>query len=703
MTEVPHTLSIKSSETLQSLPRMTVPLIGRYHESTTLKTYLADPKIRLVSIAGAGGMGKTHLALSLAHEIDTKYEWFEGVCFITLGAVTTRQHLIIAVANSLNLPLSSTRDPEKMLLSYLQDKNLLIIFDNFEQLLSEADLLEKIIQAAPLCKMLITTRERTKLIQEWVLDLGGLTYSEINGVEKGLDTDAVRLFLQCARQKLSDFSLESNIKAVTRICEMVQGMPLALELAASWIRVMTPSEIADQISQSYHALTSDLRNLPERHQTIQAVFESSWQWMSTEEQSVMRNLAVFRAGFSLEAAKKVAGASLPILSGLMDKSLLNRDSRSVETTRYEFHELIRQFAYDKLQVSGEAEITHNLHLNYFLSLAEQAEQFWDTAQEGEWLKNLEIERGNLNAALSWALDQKETEILFRLNAALLTFWMYKSPIGEAISWVRTSLALVWDESNPAVLRSRAKVLNVGGYSAVMNSNFSLAQSQFEEGLSLYSRLEDQREIAWSLRGCAFAAMLKGDYAKAQPYVERSLAICQEFQDEWGIAWSIYDLGYLALARKDLAKARPLLENAHRQFHQHGILWGEFRSLTALGDLMRGLEQWQQASAYYREALVFQQQYQFSLFVAGIIEGLAQLILVCGDYGRADRLFGAAQKRRDSIEMARWFPQEADYQHDLSILHEQLTDEEFTDGWTEGYTMSTTKAITYALEVVSSAV
>ncbi len=210
-------------------------------------------------------------------------------------------------------------------------------------------------------------------------------------------------------------------------------------------------------------------------------------------------------------------------------------------------------------------------------------------------------------------------------------------------------------------------------------------------MALYSRLEDQREIAWSLRGCAFAAVLKGDYAKAQPYVERSLAICQEFQDEWGIAWSIYDLGYLALARKDLAKARPLLENAHRQFHQHGILWGEFRSLTALGDLMRGLEQWQQASTYYREALVFQQQYQFSLFVAGIIEGLAQLILACGDYGRAARLFGAAQKRRDSIEMARWFPHEADYQRDLSTLHEQLTDEEFTEGWTEGYTMSTAKA------------
>ncbi len=249
MTGMPHTLSIKSSETFQSLPRMTAPLIGRHHELNTLKTYLADPQIRLVSIVGAGGMGKTHLALSLAHEIGAKHEWYEGVCFIHLGAVTTRQHLIFAVANCLNLTMSNAHDPEKMLLSYLQDKNLLIVLDNFEQLLFEADLLEKFIEAAPRCKLLITTRERTKLIQEWVLDLRGLPYTENMGEPPGIDTDAVRLFMQCARQKLADFSLERNIKAVTRICEMVQGMPLALELAASWIRVMTPDEIADQIAR----------------------------------------------------------------------------------------------------------------------------------------------------------------------------------------------------------------------------------------------------------------------------------------------------------------------------------------------------------------------------------------------------------------------------------------------------------------------
>ena len=478
-------------------------------------------------------------------------------------------------------------------------------------------------------------------------------------------------------------------------------MPLALELAASWIRVMTVAEIADQIAQSYHSISSDLRNLPERHLTMQAVFDSSWQWLSVEEQSVMSKLAVFRAGFSLEAAKQVAGASLPVLYALLDKSLLNLDTRSRETTRYEIHELVRQFAYDKLLASSETIATHNLHLNYFLSLAEQAGNFWDTAQEGEWLQHLEIERGNLNAALSWALDEVKTEILLRLDAALLTFWMYKSPISEANDWLGAALALDWDESNTSVLRSRAKVLNVAGYSDVMNSNFTNAQSHFEEGLALYSRMEDQREIAWSLRGCAFAAVLKGEYDKAQPDVEKSLAICEKFQDEWGIAWSIYDLGYLAFARKDFTKAQPLLENAHRQFHQHGILWGEFRSLTALGDLLRGLKQWKHASIYYQKALIFQQQYQFSLYVAGIFEGLAQLILVCGDYGHATRLFAAAQKRRDTIEMARWFPHEADYQRDLALLHERLPDQDITIGWAEGYAMSTAETIAYALQVTST--
>ena len=207
-TNISYNFSRKSTQTAAGLPLLATPLIGRQREQIILSTYLKDPQIRLVSIAGAGGMGKTHLALSLAHEIDSGHDLFDGVFFVPLQAVVTRQNLIIAMANTMNLALSGTRDPEKLLLSYLQDKNFMIVLDNFEQLLLEVDLLEKFITTAPRSKLLITTRERTKLLQEWVLDLRGLSYSENLDETKGIDWDAVRLFFECARHKLADFSLE---------------------------------------------------------------------------------------------------------------------------------------------------------------------------------------------------------------------------------------------------------------------------------------------------------------------------------------------------------------------------------------------------------------------------------------------------------------------------------------------------------------
>jgi ATP/maltotriose-dependent transcriptional regulator MalT len=225
--------------------------------------------------------------------------------------------------------------------------------------------------------------------------------------------------------------------------------------------------------------------------------------------------------------------------------------------------------------------------------------------------------------------------------------------------------------------------------------------RFEEGLDLYSRLEDQQEVAWSLRGCGFASMLKGEYARAQPYLEKSLAICQEIQDEWGTAWSIYDQGYLALARGDLAEAQTMIENANLRFQQSGVLFGEFRSLIALGDLLRGQGQWMQAAVRYRKALAFQQKYQYSHFLANILEGLAQLALANGARLSSARLFGMAQKRRDSYEMARYFHQEADYQRGLALLHEQLSDAAITQAWMEGYAMPVAEVIEYAVEVTSS--
>ena len=685
-----------SPDFLPSLPAQATALIGRARESAELRIYLAEPIIRLVSIVGAGGMGKTHLALSIAHELSAERHLFDGVVFVPLGQVYTHQQFIVAVAGHLNLTLAGAQDPEKLLLENLRDKNFLIILDNFEQLLADVDFLERILAASPYSKLLITSRERLKSLQEWVLDLHGLPYPEDENDIQSIQSDAVHLFVQRAHALRQSFSVEKNLQAVARICKSVQGLPLALELAASWIRVLTAREIADQISQNLCAISANLNNIPERHRTIQAVFDSSWRWLNTEEQHVMSKLSVFTSGFTLQAAGQVAGASVPILASLVDKSFLSRDSRSQDVSRYEVHALVRQYAYTRLQESGKADTAHSLHLEYYLALAEQAEQFWDTPEEKDWLSRLEAERGNLHTALQYALDQELVESLLRLNAALFTFWIYKSPTAEVITWLESTLALSQDETNPTVLRSRAKALNVAGYAAVTAADYTQAQAHFKEGLTIYKHLDDPRGVSWSLRGCGFVAMYRGDFALAQSFVEQSYLICQDMADEWGLAWSVFDLGYLKMAKGEMEQAEIMLEDALEQFRLAGIRFGEYRTLIALGYICYTQQHWTQAGNFYKEALMSQQQNNFFQQIADALEGLAYIAAEAGKDKFAIQLLSAAKNHRDLFGYQRHLFYEADYQHNLDLLHSRLKKEDFTRFWEEGRTLNHQRAAALAL-------
>jgi tetratricopeptide (TPR) repeat protein len=433
---------------------------------------------------------------------------------------------------------------------------------------------------------------------------------------------------------------------------------------------------------------------------MRSVFDGSWRWLSDEERGVLCRLSVFQGGFTLEAAEQAAGASPPILSALIDKSLLRRSPQPDRTTRYDMHELIRQYAHERLEASGQpaTSLAQEAHLNYFLSFVEQAERYWDTEQERQWLQLLEAERGNIHAALRWALENGKTEHVLRLNAALLTFWIYISPATEAGDLIEASLALQWDERSPTMMRARAKALNVAGFAAAQNSNFERALSHFQEGLALCSALEDQRGTAWSLRGCGFVLLIRGDLSPARTYCERSLAICREANDKWGEAWSVYDLGNIALAGGELAPAKSFLESALEQFREQGIQFGEFRALISLGHLMRGQGRWAQAEDFYRQSLAIQQRTNFLQFVAQIVEGMAHIAVAFEDHETGVQLFGAAQARRDSIEMVRWVHQERDYQSSLALTRDQLPTDVWQLAWDKGYTMIEQHAVELALTI-----
>ncbi len=680
------------------LPALTTPLVGRLNERTELSARLAQSDVRLVTILGPGGIGKTHLATAVAHEIAESGRFDDGVLFVSLTSVTTRQQFVSAVADRLNLSLGSTREPEKSLLRLLRGKAHLIVLDNFEQLLTEADILELLMDEAPQSKLLLTSRERIKLREEWVLDLAGLPYPDSVQEAGAAESDAVTLFAQRARQMRSNFSLDRNLAPVVRICQLTQGMPLALEQAASWIRVSSAGDIANQIENNIDSLSTSLRYIPQRHRAMRSVFDGSWRWLSDEERSVFCRLSVFQGGFILEAAEQVTDASPPILSALIDKSLLLRSPQAGRATRYDMHELIRQYAHERLMESGEAAVrlAQESHINYFLSFAERAEKFWDTAHEGEWLQLLEAERDNFHAALRWALESGRTEQTLRLNAALFTFWIYNSPAAEASDWIEASLEMQWDERSLTMMRARAKALNVAGYIAIQTTDYERAIARFNEGLALYSTLEDQRGMAWSLRGCGFVLLIRDDLTQAQTYFERSLTMCQETQDEWGEAWSVYDLGNTALAGSELAQAQRFLEKALTRFRDQGILFGDFRALISLGHVMRGRGQWAKAEDYYRESLAIQQRTHFIQFVAQGLEGMAHIAVALKKTETGAKLFGAGQARRDSIEMARWVHQERDYQRSLALTRDKLPIDVWQVAWEEGYAMTAQQAVELAL-------
>jgi len=683
---------------LHSLPALTTPLVGRLNERAELRDRLSQPEVRLVTILGPGGIGKTHLATAVAHEIAESGRFDDGVIFVPLTSVTTHQQFITALAGQLKQSLGSSREPEKALLRLLRGKVHLIVLNNFEQLLMESDFLVQMMYEAPQSKLLVTSRERLRLREEWVLDLDGLPYPHSVHEAGAAEADAVVLFAQRARQMRSNFSLGRNLAPVVRICQLTQGMPLALEQAASWIRVSTAGDIADQIENNIGKLATLQRNVPQGHRAMRSVFDGSWRWLSDEERSVFCRLSVFQGGFTIETGEQVAGASPPILSALVDKSLLRRGARSEKSTRYEMHELIHQYAQERLMESSQDATAqaHETHLNYFLSFAERADRFWDTAHEGEWLQLLEAERGNFHAALQWALGNGKTEQTLRLNAALFTLWIYNSPTTEFGDWIEASLVMQWDERSPTTMRARAKALNVAGYAAIRTSDFEIARTHFEEGFTLYSTLEDRRGIAWSLRGCGFVLLIRDDLVGAQTYFKRSLAICREIHDEWGQAWSVYDLGNTALAGAELARAQGFLEDALARFRGAGILFGEYRALISLGHMMRGQGQWVEAEDYYRGALEIQGRTHFIMYVAQALEGMANITVALEDFETGVQLFGAAQARRDSLEMARWVHHERDYQSGLALTRAQLHDDIWQPAWESGYNMTPQQAVQFAL-------
>jgi DNA-binding NarL/FixJ family response regulator len=505
----------------------------------------------------------------------------------------------------------------------------------------------------------------------------------------------------------------------------MEGMPLGLELAATWLRVMPCGQIAAQMGSNLDFLTTSLRNIPERHRSLRNVFEQSWHFLSSTEQSVLMKLSVFRGGFDLEAAEQVAGASLAILAGLADKSLI----RLNPSGRYDLHELLRQYAADKMLDAGQTNTTIQHHLDYFLKLAEEAESHEFGREQIPWFDRLETDLDNIRAALAWSL---ESEKGLHLAAALGWFFSERSHWVEGLDWLEQMLAA--NEDAPASLR--AKALHSAASQALMLGDSQKVHSFCEQALNLARAANDRWNIAWSLSHMGFRFEIDGNFDESRASLEESLSLFRELQDPMGLCHNLVRRAFLALGqRREYAYILVLIDEAsiyaqkaddkiilgwieylrgmvywlqnndvrQAKFHYESSLsffrearfWGGVNlvlSLVASVEHLIGDDAL--AQTHFEEALILQNQIMDTMEDSLI--GLASLASARGQFLRAAKLLGAA-RNNIMISAIKLFPEIFTYERDVDALRAQLGEADFNEVWAAGKAMTREQAVAYALE------
>lgn len=567
-----------------NLPLPVTSFIGRQAELARVAGGLADPGCRLLTILGPGGVGKTRLALQAALQARDRPDdaFLDGIYFVSLQEVHSGTALVSAIAAAVGLPPGLHEEAHAELLRYLRGRDLLLVLDGFEHLVGEARLLSFLLQSTPGIKVLVTSRQRLNLAGEWLLELGGLPYAPL-GQKEGVEaSEAVQLFLQRARQAQPDLRLSAmDYQAITYLCELVEGLPLAIELAATWTRSMSCLEIAQAVESGAEALTAFAQDLPLRQRSLRASFEHSWKLLTPHEQQILRRLAVFRGGFTREAAEKVAGADMITLVALADKSLLHRDLAG----RYSLHAALRLCANKMLsEMSVEWQEARARYVHYYLGefMAQRETELRDGRQR-EAMARFREEFNNLQVAWRWAgTDGMAREIGRSLLPMALLIEMHgwwqegKVAFGAAAEGLKAGL-LAEEGAGPEERAVLGAVLAVHGSFCVRVGDFATAKTHLQESLAILSSLQAPgKEMVYLHLGLGLLAASEGQSAEAEGHYRQALAVIRAAGDLLLTAFTLHYLGeiYADLGRAE--EARQLLDETlalQRYFAQDGNSWG----------------------------------------------------------------------------------------------------------------------------------
>jgi len=680
------------TETLS--PRHNLPLqlssfIGRAKERAEVIVLLA--KHRLVTLVGAGGIGKTRLSLEAAREMLDTFP--DGLWFVELAPLSDPALMPQVIVNTLGLIEQANRTPQIILTDFLKAKKSLIIFDNCEHLIQAcAQTAETLLQSCPNLHILATSREALSIAGETVYFVPALTTPDPlpSTLDILLQYDAVRLFVERSQSTIHDFSLtEANASAIAQICHHLDGIPLALELAAARVKLLRVEEIAARLDDRFRLLTSGSRTALPRHQTLQALIDWSHDLLSENERLLLRHLSVFAGGWTLEAAESVCEDEniqkhemLDLLTQLVNKSLILVEHKQGQETRYHMLETIRQYAREKLWAAGEGESMRRRHLAYFVDLAERAEPNLRAFGMVMWLDRLEMELDNIRFALEYALES-DIEAQLRTASALLWFWHIRGHRNEGIDWLERGLPIEITERGDQPLNSsramiRGKALNTSGILMAMFFNMEKAPERLEESLSLFQNLGDEGKqgaayALWGLAGstpahnmpvrslleqslalfreigdkfgtaeclmslAGYLSADEGDYRQASIVAEEQLALRSEIGDEDGIAIALDNLSGLAFEQGDYKRAIALHEESLSIFRSLKNKWAIGYGLSTFADVVMWQGDYEGAKNIYQEVLAFAQDISDAFLSAYGSYSLAGLIWLQGNYTAATEM------------------------------------------------------------------
>jgi predicted ATPase/class 3 adenylate cyclase len=696
--EFPH---IRSLETPTNLPTQRTSFVGREREVAGVKDLLRGPG--LLTLTGAGGSGKTRLAVQAARELLHAYP--DGVFFVDLAPITDPRLVPSSIADAIGVKAEGPRPVLDTLRDQLRDREMLLVLDNFEQVVEAASVASDLLDAAPRMRILITSREPLHVAGEQELAVPPMALPDARETEEPDDLmrcESVALFVQRAAAVDPGFRLtEANAPAVAELCRRLDGLPLAIELAASRVKLLSPRAILERLEHRLQLLTGGPVDLPARQRTLREAIGWSHDLLEENERMVLRRLSVFAGGWTLDAADAVASPgrelgrdSLEVLSSLVDKSLVRRVSTAEGEVRFGMLELIREFGAEQLEGADEDEETRDGHAFFFLEMAEAAEPHLRGLERKRWLDQLELDHDNLRAALRRALDTSHTDNGMRLVAALWRFWHLHGHLAEGRRWAEEVLAL---PGSSARTTSRARALTALGGLAYWMEDVPATRRAYEEALAIAREIGDRRLEAEGIYNLAYVPAYEGDIPGAVAMIEQARAMFEELEMSRGAADSLWILGISARLQGDLPASRALAEESLRLHRRAGDLFGVTDALHTLGRTAFAQGDLATAAASFLEALDNDEQVGNRTGMAIVMDNLAAKASAEDRHLRALRLGGASDAIKESAG-GHAPPPLIDLPDPREAAREVLGDAAVVAAaWEEGRAMTLEHALAYARE------